>query len=422
MYSQRLLAGGPRDRILRIRSKLARLRRLGWERFQGIPGVAEHRFEPGPPPTPDALEAFENYHEVELPPLYRVFLLEVGEGGPGPFGGLLPLASWDALAMEEPEPSLLAGACSLHPGMVGDEEWDVQLPPPPEDPYRGLLPLAGLGEGYEAGLVLTGPYRGRVVYIDGDMQPPLFTDSPDFLAWYERWVDDVLAGNDTTWFGFHPTGDEAELRGLLGAPDPRSRAGAASGIGRLARVEAVTVAALQEACADRESEVRSAALYALAGVAAGEALPCLVDALSDPEAEVRRTAVLTLRDLPQEEAGRALRPALWDPNGKVVRAAIFALLDRGIVAEGDLMPLLGDPREEVRATAGHALGERGVQVEVEALVGKLDDPAEAVRLSVVQALRKRGDRRVLDALRARLEVETSQLVLTCIERTLSELA
>jgi len=44
--------------------------------------------------------------------------------------------------------------------------------------------------------------RGRVVYVDTGEQPPYFVRNEDFLNWYERWLDETLAGKNLVWFGF----------------------------------------------------------------------------------------------------------------------------------------------------------------------------------------------------------------------------
>jgi hypothetical protein len=41
-----------------------------------------------------------------------------------------------------------------------------------------------------------------VVNIDFYEEKVYFTAHPDFLAWYEDWLDQLLAGWDLSWFGF----------------------------------------------------------------------------------------------------------------------------------------------------------------------------------------------------------------------------
>jgi hypothetical protein len=65
------------------------------------------------------------------------------------------------------------------------------------------LPLR-LGRTYETLLVVSGLYRGRVVYVDAEHAPPYFTADVDFLDWYDRWPDELLAGAASMWFGRGP--------------------------------------------------------------------------------------------------------------------------------------------------------------------------------------------------------------------------
>ena len=54
-------------------------------------GAEHHRFELGPRLPEVVVAEFEDRHEVELPPEYRRFLIELGNGGAGPGYGLTPL-------------------------------------------------------------------------------------------------------------------------------------------------------------------------------------------------------------------------------------------------------------------------------------------------------------------------------------------
>lgn len=79
----------------------------------------------------------------------------------------------------------------------------------------GLLPIGSQGCSYVHCLVLNGPFAGRVANVDFDYsQPPRFAYEPDFLAWYERWLDEVISGElsqNPSWFGYVKGGPEAEL-------------------------------------------------------------------------------------------------------------------------------------------------------------------------------------------------------------------
>ncbi|MGC4892837.1 hypothetical protein [Micromonospora sp. DT31] len=75
------------------------------------------------------------------------------------------------------------------------EDWLAEVAPGDEDePYRGTLALSDQGCGGLSILVVSGPARGRVTDNGGSREGPIFTGDRDFLSWYERWLDAVLAG------------------------------------------------------------------------------------------------------------------------------------------------------------------------------------------------------------------------------------
>ena len=78
---------------------------------------------------------------------------------------------------------------------------------------------------------MTGPARGRLLNLDyeGPVGPDVVEDA-GFLAWYERWLDEAVAGYDVGWFGERLPLDEPGLIAALpatrhqsGGPAPRPR-------------------------------------------------------------------------------------------------------------------------------------------------------------------------------------------------------
>lgn len=100
----------------------------------GVPvmfGASAHRFQLGPPLAEGEVTAFEREHGVSLPDDYRA--------------------------------------------------------------YTGTLALSDEGCDYLSILVVSGPARGRVADNGDAPAGPNFTCDADFLGWYERWLDAVLA-------------------------------------------------------------------------------------------------------------------------------------------------------------------------------------------------------------------------------------
>src|SRR5689334_4487831 len=97
-------------------------------------GARAHRYQPGPPLTPPRLAALERAAGVALPDDYREHLLHVGDGGAGPYYGLLPF--------DHPvQQSMLGGRFD------------------PRDPWHGAVALAHGGCAGIAVLVIEGPAR-----------------------------------------------------------------------------------------------------------------------------------------------------------------------------------------------------------------------------------------------------------------------
>jgi hypothetical protein len=157
-------------------------------------GSEAHRYRLNQPLTPSEVTAFESRYGLSLPGDYRSFLLEVGDGGAGPFYGIFRLDRSD-----------LPDRCAedLLPGFLAEEfphtqPWnDVgDFGPEAEEKYddpahiRGSLNLSHQGCGYMVRLVLNGPQRGTL-WEDGRCSDMGITPfAPGFAAWYLRWLND----------------------------------------------------------------------------------------------------------------------------------------------------------------------------------------------------------------------------------------
>ncbi len=86
-----------------------------------------------------------------------------------------------------------------------------------EPSFQGALTINHHGDSCYGLLVVTGPHRGRVMYVDADTTAgaPYFVAHQDFLSWYERWLDELLAGWEVSCFGFGHPGTEQELREIV---------------------------------------------------------------------------------------------------------------------------------------------------------------------------------------------------------------
>src|SRR6185437_3308140 len=113
------------------------------------------------------------------------------------------------------------------PRYFGDWEQRYEDPPGPARMFLpGTLRLAGHGCSLVTQLVVTGPARGRLFNVDyeGPVGPYVVEDN-DFLAWYERWLDEAVAGYDVGWFGERlPLEEPGLIAALARDPSPARRA------------------------------------------------------------------------------------------------------------------------------------------------------------------------------------------------------
>ena len=217
----------------RIAGKLAGARVLPFE-FMAF-GVEEHKFTLGTPLSESAVAEFEERHEIALPPEYRLFVTELGDGGAGPGYRLSRLGEacgtgCRAGHLVRPSPYL--------PGPRYLDDWERRYEDPP-GPNRMFLPgtlrIAHHGCSVVTQLVVTGPARGRLLNLDYEGPAgPYVVEDTDFLAWYERWLDEVLAGYVVGWFGERlPLEEPRLIAALAGDPSPARRARAGESLLRL---------------------------------------------------------------------------------------------------------------------------------------------------------------------------------------------
>ncbi len=215
------------ERIRDIVRKLAAARATAG--LQARFGVEKHHFELRTPLAEAEVAAFERKHGIALPEDYRAFLIEGGNGGAGPYYGINELTDYAQWYEEEAEaPNFLSSPCPLVDGEPLRRAWKaaqarderrrqgiVTAGAPPNAAWRGFLAdqweewgkgsmeISDQGCTYSARLIVTGAARGRIVYLDAQgWYPPYFVKDASFLEWYERWLDNALAGGPDGFFGF----------------------------------------------------------------------------------------------------------------------------------------------------------------------------------------------------------------------------
>jgi hypothetical protein len=224
-------------------------------------GVTHHKFELNAPAPEVTVAKFEERHEIVLPPPYRMFVTELGNGGAGPGYRMRRLV--DSCGAGQCRRGHLAEPSPYLPGPRYFGDWEQRYEDPPgadRNFLRGTLRIADHGCSLFTQLIVTGPARGRLFNLDGEGPVgPYVVEDADFLAWYERWLDEAVAGYDVGWFGERLPLHEPELiAALIDDPSPQRRARAGESLLQLPVVTDVAWTALVQTLAtDEEPAVRA---------------------------------------------------------------------------------------------------------------------------------------------------------------------
>ncbi|EGO7856308.1 TPA: SMI1/KNR4 family protein [Escherichia coli] len=194
--------------IARIKEKIPRIAALDPEcKLFGSEGW---KYQWPKPASEAEIASWEKKHSVTLPREYRIFLRYIANGGPAHAYGLESLGGTDIygdITKESPVPLYMTqqDVDVLNAGRTeDDEEYSF---------FDGALTILTLGCTYDICLVVTGQYRGRLMLTDGDEDYPFdFIYDKNFLNWYERWLDDFIAGMSMKGFDRSLPGTQIQLR------------------------------------------------------------------------------------------------------------------------------------------------------------------------------------------------------------------
>ncbi|MFC7246025.1 HEAT repeat domain-containing protein [Catellatospora aurea] len=380
--------GGVDQRLGRTATKLG-LVTASPDRWQHVFGVEAHGFQLNPPLAEETVTLFESDHGVDLPEAYRRFVTRLGDGGAGPDYGLLPLG--DDVSDKLAAPSV------IEPGLERLEHWSEQFYKADVSPWQGTLTVVDHGCTVRTLLIVTGPWRGRLVHADVDGRfGPYMLEDEDFLAWYERWLDELTEGCDVGMFGWQKLpGDEDFLRTALASdPSPSRRERAARSLAALPELSRDGWHALLAASSDTDPLARQEVVEMVAKVKMPGAEALIRAALADPDPRVRKEAVQGLNKVGVADREQMLRQMLTDPDVAVVNSALWPLASARTLRLADLTPLLEHADSLHRRRAAFFL--LYTQDEVTDVLRDLisgDDPH--MRASAVRAAVYRRERRLL---------------------------
>ncbi|GGO03819.1 HEAT repeat domain-containing protein [Saccharibacillus kuerlensis] len=360
-------------------------------------GASRHQYRMNEPLGSQEIAVFEKKYGVSLPEPFSEFIQQIGNGGAGPYYGIAELD------FDQPT-EFLNHDCRLFPEMT-QQQWGemtafldnstlgaAQKESIEAELYGGLLRIGEMGWTFEMMLVMTGDYRGRIVYIDRSFQIPFFTYEANFLEWYERWLDEVIGRYDTGWFAMDRAEDDVMLNDLyLSNLEEKVKVSAIQGMHKLPKLKGDTLDFLLEQCTDASAAVRMAALEVLTQKDYAAADIFLKRALKSGLAEERLNAArqidihgevgggkhtfLLERLLPQEEDHRVL-------------CQITRILEQGTVNPlPTLVPFFSHTDPKMRREAIFHAGQLpGHEAYASAFGRALEDEDEMVRRTAVGAL------------------------------------
>lgn len=223
------------DQIGRIKQKLFLLQ--DWDTKKQIFGAGSHNYKLEKTLSINEINFFENEHKIQLPEDYVSFLINIGNGGAGPFYGVEKLQDvlFSDLDFKDPDSLLNPSEPFTHSG-----PWNMVFSPTVSETenekiyyseldsfyedyggnnrLQGVIRICNLGCGHAVNLVVKGPEKGFLWtdsrISDAGIYPSVElgnTDKISFLDWYELWLDNSLASlssedkpktTETSWWKF----------------------------------------------------------------------------------------------------------------------------------------------------------------------------------------------------------------------------
>jgi hypothetical protein len=169
-------------------------------------GASSHRYQFNRAQSEQELQEFEQRFRVQLPEEYRYFLKQIGNGGAGPFYGVVPLENSLFDSLDYPDPLSLINA-SLDFNFK--EAWNMDLGDCEDEDYsrreeeyynpkwaNGMLRISNFGCGVSMNIVVNGSEQGNIWVddrcSDGGIYPfeiPEKGGRIGFFDWYDFWLD-----------------------------------------------------------------------------------------------------------------------------------------------------------------------------------------------------------------------------------------
>lgn len=406
------------DQISRIKQKLPAAKNAAGA--DKVFGASSHKYILHTPAEIAAITSLEQEYGIQLPDAYKAFLLNIGNGGTGyeasaagPFYGIYPLGKGLHELPSGDIATSITNSCRIYPGIT-DEYWASLVGVIDEDEslsdeaydailskaYGGILPLGSQGCTYFHGIILNGPYTGKVVNMDTDRQKPNFTFETNFLDWYERWLDEIIAGDlqqdQPFWFGYCMGGTEPVLLNrLLSATGTDEQENCLRGLQNKHRLENSTLDIIEKNCQENGA-IQRVALQVLTKFDYTRARPYLEAYLSTALLPVFSFVYWYARDKSMEWL-----PAIKAHIGEIkdeetFRFCTYLLAEMNIDYSSLIIPFTTHAIAEIRVTAFYTLAKlKNKATYIDSFItGLMDDSISVVR-TALQSLSGIKDKKLL---------------------------
>lgn len=208
-----------KEQIERIKTKFDKLKQLD-KNFE-VFGSEKHKYKFNQTKSEKELIDFEENNGIKLPIEYKEFLMQIGNGGAGPYYGLEPIENGLFADLDYKNENNLNDLSKPFPhskhwnldfGEVTDENEGAYFKQKDEEYYQnkwanGLLRVSNFGCGVSMNLVVNGKEYGNL-WVDDRCNDQGIYPNPyienrkriTFLDWYELWIDTELKKLLTTTY------------------------------------------------------------------------------------------------------------------------------------------------------------------------------------------------------------------------------
>ncbi|NLR60291.1 SMI1/KNR4 family protein [Chitinophaga polysaccharea] len=373
-------------------------------------GASDHQYILYTPLQPEQVAAFELTRGIELPACYKAFLTTIGNGGPsymdsaaGPFYGIYPMGeNTDEFAgapsdyLQQPV-NIYSGMTAAHweslkHDLLADDLSDDVYTATLGRVFAGILPIGSQGCSYYHGLLLNGPYAGRVVNIDLDLAQPVFSFADNFLDWYEGWLDEVISGDliaDTApWYGYRRNGSMAVLlEQYQSSADPAFKAECLDGIVAKTVLGAVTTDQLETALQHADEAAHLQWLQILTKFDYKRAKPYLLTAWEDHFPDIIKFIYWYAKDRCAEWCALVTTQLPMVQDGETFRFCTYLLTESQYPFGPVIAPFVHHTLADIRVTALYTLGKlEDKDAYLSAFISGLNDESEDVIRTALQAL------------------------------------